>query len=363
MSLSKKKIFTWLPIAIGIGLIALTPVFGVVAGSCMGYHEFVMQTLRDCPQAEVVLGDDIGLGWVGMSCGSAETDGGHGQASWTLPVQGSKGSGSYSFYLEKHGGDWEMKQASLEVGDRKVDVVACAPASSSSGGKAPSGPCSSADQCATYSVKCFQAKDMLCAEKYAKLACDKGNIPSCGNLAHVLIFEKDEPELALEYASKSCQADGSSGCNNLAYALRKLGRSDEAYEAIKKACSLGLDVACSWRSLYELERKDLDLAKRHAHKAMKMNPNRSSAHRRLGHVYLFEGELDLAMASYAKALSKARASDAGQSVKEDLGKPELDLIRDEIKGLVEHHPEREAVAEVALQRVRSMAAAVESPTP
>jgi Tfp pilus assembly protein PilF len=94
---------------------------------------------------------------------------------------------------------------------------------------------------------------------------------------------------------------------------------DEAHEAIKKACSLGLDVGCSWRSLYELERKDLVLAKRYAHKAMKMNANCSSAHRRLGHVYLFEGELDLAMASYAKALSKAKASDAGQSVKEDLG--------------------------------------------
>ncbi len=358
MAFFKRNWLKYLPIAIGVALIGLTPIFGVAAGSCMGYHGLVMDTLRACPEARKLLGEDIGLGWFGMSCGSAETEGGHGRANWTLPVKGSMEGGSYSFYLEKHGRGWEMRSAELEVGDRVVDVVACSPGAGPKPVSA-SDECSSADECAVMSVRCFEQGNMLCAEKFSRAACDKGNIPSCGNLAHILLREKDDPEGAAEAARKACRANDDSGCNNLATALRKLGDMDGAYEAIKKSCSLGLDVGCAERALFEVERGDVAAAKRFASRALKKNPSRASALRRLGHAYLFDGDVDSAVSHYARALAAAGKSDEGQDVKEDVDLPELDLIRNELKSLAGKYPDRTSDVEQALSRVKSMATAVE----
>ena len=44
-----------------------------------------------------------------------------------MPVQGSKGRGTYSFSIHKDGGPWRFQRAVLEAGGTELDVLRCAP--------------------------------------------------------------------------------------------------------------------------------------------------------------------------------------------------------------------------------------------
>jgi len=113
--------------AIVVAIIAIfgMPFMGIGAASCMGYNDLVMGRLRSCPQAQQLLGDDIGPAYVGMSCGNAETEGSFGRASWSMPVRGSNGRGTYQFAAEKRGSGWQMLSGQLTANGQTVDILSC----------------------------------------------------------------------------------------------------------------------------------------------------------------------------------------------------------------------------------------------
>jgi hypothetical protein len=118
------RIVTGVLLAGGLLLLAGGPM-GNCASSCMGYDDAVMARLNACPLAQELLGAPIEKASFGWSCGSAETQGAFGRASWVLPVAGPKGRGSYSFAAEQRGGPWQLLQGTLEVGEQVIDVVRC----------------------------------------------------------------------------------------------------------------------------------------------------------------------------------------------------------------------------------------------
>jgi len=130
MAKAKRPAGIALAILLAVVIAGAMPLFGVCTGSCMGYQDVAMERLRACPDAQRLLGDDIRPSYVGLSCGSAETEGSFGHASWRQPVRGSKARGTYSYSVERRGGPWQLLQGSLEVGGQSVDVLSCSGAAS-----------------------------------------------------------------------------------------------------------------------------------------------------------------------------------------------------------------------------------------
>jgi hypothetical protein len=107
-----------------LGIFAATPVLA----TCGGHDELVTEALLRCPRAKELLGDDAHPARLGMACGSTETSGGLGKASWSMPYTGSRDRGTVSFDAEKRGGDWMLYRAVLEVGGETIDLLACSEA-------------------------------------------------------------------------------------------------------------------------------------------------------------------------------------------------------------------------------------------
>jgi hypothetical protein len=74
-------------------------------GAVSGETEPALAALQRCQHARTLLGDDVGWGMVG--CSNCESEGGgdpinggcHSNATWQMPVSGSKGHGSYTFHF------------------------------------------------------------------------------------------------------------------------------------------------------------------------------------------------------------------------------------------------------------------------
>jgi hypothetical protein len=112
--------------SLGVVLAALAGVFLFGrAGACMGFEEVALQRLNACPLAVSLLGSPIESTFLGLSCGSASTEGSFGKASWMLPVAGPTASGSYKVVMEKRGGPWILLEGYLNAGDQEVDVAQC----------------------------------------------------------------------------------------------------------------------------------------------------------------------------------------------------------------------------------------------
>ena len=122
MAISKKK--------------ALVPVLGVVAfaivyifggshflTSCGNSGSYAMERLKSCPKAVALLGDDISYS-SGISCGSYGSTGGHELASVSVPVSGSKGSGTYSYTAEILGKQVRFS-GSLSAAGQTIDIGTC----------------------------------------------------------------------------------------------------------------------------------------------------------------------------------------------------------------------------------------------
>lgn len=110
------------------GIFVLMP----FCATCGGHDEAVTEVLLKCPRAKELLGDDAHPARFGVACGSTETQGDFGKASWTVPYTGSRDRGTVQFSASKDG-EWRVHRAVLEVGDETIDLVACA------GMKAPRG--------------------------------------------------------------------------------------------------------------------------------------------------------------------------------------------------------------------------------
>lgn len=130
--LTARRVLTALP---GTVLVVLAVLCGMpFCATCGGHDEAVTAAIRACPRAVELLGEDPGPSRIGLACGSTETSGGFGTASWNLPYSGSRQRGTVSFNAEKRGGDWKVLGATLEVDGEELDVLACSRAASAGGG-------------------------------------------------------------------------------------------------------------------------------------------------------------------------------------------------------------------------------------
>jgi len=117
------RLLKWLGIA--AGLVLALPLAGRLA-RCNGGYPLAMKALNECKQATDFLGAPIEQKAMGLACGSSqESSGGYGNAQWSIGVFGPKGSGTFRYAAESHGGTWRVVTAELELGDATVSVFPC----------------------------------------------------------------------------------------------------------------------------------------------------------------------------------------------------------------------------------------------
>jgi hypothetical protein len=107
-----------------LAVFALTPCIA----NCGDATDVVTATVRACPRAVQLLGDDVRPARLGMACGTTETQGSYGRASWSLPYTGSRARGGITYAAEKRNDMWRLDAATLEVDGETIDLVACAAA-------------------------------------------------------------------------------------------------------------------------------------------------------------------------------------------------------------------------------------------
>ena len=352
---SRKPIKTIVIIAIVVVAAPFAlPAFSMFAGHSSGYQDFVMGKLQACPHARAALGEDVGPSYVGLAYGSSESGGGRDYANWTVPVSGSKGRGTYEYYLDGHGSQWVMTKAELDVDGQVIDILNCSPGAGGSGMAGPATP-PQAMGAAQAAVQCFQQGNMECALTQSQTACNLGDMNSCGNAAHLYLTHRNDPTTAAQVAQMACSAGSSTGCENLGTAKRKLGDLTGAQAALTQACGMGLDVGCSSLAGVDLERGDPATAIANANKALQLNPNRSSAFRQLGHAYLFQGYVDQALQYYSRAIQTAPIADQGQAAQEGIKDPPLTLIQNEITKLSPVFPQQSAAVQQVWPRLPALA--------
>lgn len=118
------KLIVGLPIAIMVLIVVLmaTPFLA----TCGGADEAVTSVVRRCEPAVKLLGEDVHPARMGFACGSTKISGAEGTASWTLAYTGENGRGTVSYNAVKQNDEWSVIAATLETGDTKIDLVACA---------------------------------------------------------------------------------------------------------------------------------------------------------------------------------------------------------------------------------------------
>jgi hypothetical protein len=102
-------------------LFVMTPLLG----NCGEASDLAKEAVLRCPRAKELIGDDAHPARVGLACGSTETEGNYGRASWSVPYTGSRGRGAVSYDASEHAGQWTLDRAFLEVDGETIDLVAC----------------------------------------------------------------------------------------------------------------------------------------------------------------------------------------------------------------------------------------------
>jgi hypothetical protein len=115
--------------------IAVFVVFVPMMPRCNGAFEPAMSALNACPAAVQLLGAPIEQSIVGMSCGSSESSGAYGEASWRISVRGPKDSGQFEFAGRNQGNGWRLDSAMLTAGDKTLSVWPCGTATTSAPGE------------------------------------------------------------------------------------------------------------------------------------------------------------------------------------------------------------------------------------
>lgn len=209
---------------LGLGFLRWIALIGVpffVIPNCIsaliGHERAALEWLGECPQVTARMGTPITKNYLGWSCGSAETSGGSGDASWTLAVKGPVTTGSFRFYAEKHAGRWQLTKGSIHVDGETIDVLACLQQAGSGG---PGVTRLSEDYLATIKKRCEGGDEQQCltvglqylngagapqdpalAEAYLKKACQvgmsHGNPGSCDTAA--MLYERTNPQLARSF--------------------------------------------------------------------------------------------------------------------------------------------------------------------
>ncbi|MCK5606287.1 hypothetical protein KAR91_30585 [Candidatus Pacearchaeota archaeon] len=81
--------------------------------------------MTSCNKTEELLGENPRLAWFGLSYGFAKVEGSYGRVSWRFPVKGDDARGSFSFFMERHGGSWEMIGGNVKSGDETLGITTC----------------------------------------------------------------------------------------------------------------------------------------------------------------------------------------------------------------------------------------------
>jgi hypothetical protein len=110
--------------AVGLLVLAMFALMPCIA-TCGDADDVVTEAVRGCPRAVELLGDDPRPARLGLACGTTETEGSYGRASWGLPYTGSRARGRVSYAAEKRASDWQLDAASLEVDGETIDLLAC----------------------------------------------------------------------------------------------------------------------------------------------------------------------------------------------------------------------------------------------
>ena len=91
-----------------------------------GNEDLAIETLKKCPRARQLLGDDVGPAWIGCTQGSSQGGCDSENAHWSTSVAGSKGSGDFAWAAQETDGKWIIKGAWLRVsGSDEIDIVKC----------------------------------------------------------------------------------------------------------------------------------------------------------------------------------------------------------------------------------------------
>ena len=90
-----------------------------------GETSTALEAVRKCPRATELLGNDVSPAWVGCATGQSKSGCDSGSGHWRMPVTGSRGSGTLQISASKHKSGWKATAVYLEVGDTRIDVMAC----------------------------------------------------------------------------------------------------------------------------------------------------------------------------------------------------------------------------------------------
>ena len=90
-----------------------------------GETSTALDAVRKCPRAMELLGSDVAPAWVGCATGQSKSGCDTGSGHWRMPVTGSRASGTLQISASKHKSGWKASNVYLEVGDSRVDVMAC----------------------------------------------------------------------------------------------------------------------------------------------------------------------------------------------------------------------------------------------
>lgn len=90
-----------------------------------GHKDAALQATSECSSATELLGDDVHMATLGLPTGTSQSNSGMSFAGWSIPVEGSSGSGRLSYLAYQHGGTWDVYHAELEVDDEHYLVVPC----------------------------------------------------------------------------------------------------------------------------------------------------------------------------------------------------------------------------------------------
>jgi hypothetical protein len=117
------RLLIGLPIVVIVLLIlfVMTPAIA----SCGDHGDLVTEAVLQCPRARELIGDDAHPARIGLACGTTETEGNYGRASWAVPYTGSRGRGTVKYDASEHAGEWTLDRATLEFDDEVINLLQC----------------------------------------------------------------------------------------------------------------------------------------------------------------------------------------------------------------------------------------------
>ncbi len=93
-----------------------------------GETDSALAAVRKCPRAMELLGADPAPSLVGCTTGESQSGCDSGSGSWSMSVTRERARGTLEIGASKHRTrGWVADSVTLEVGDTRVDVIACKP--------------------------------------------------------------------------------------------------------------------------------------------------------------------------------------------------------------------------------------------